>query len=328
MNDLPKRTLGTQGLQVSALGLGCMGMSEFYGEADETESIATLERSLELGMTFWDTSDLYGPHTNEILLGNFLQGRRDQVVLATKFGIVRDIVAQTRGLNGRPEYVQQACEASLKRLKTDHIDLYYLHRLDPKTPIEDTVGAMAELVKQGKVRYLGLSEVSSATLRRAHAVHPISAVQSEYSLWSRDVEQSLFPALLELNVGFVPYSPLGRGFLTGSIKTPDDFAADDFRRSQPRFMGDNFYKNLELVAQVKTLAQRKGCTPGQLALAWVLAQNPNFAPIPGTKRRSYLEENAGALAVNLNSADLDSLEQISTQVLGDRYADMKLIQNS
>jgi aryl-alcohol dehydrogenase-like predicted oxidoreductase len=319
---MQKRTLGTQGLQVSAMGLGCMGMSEFYGLADETESIATLERSLELGINFWDTSDMYGPHTNEILLGNFLQGRRDQVVLATKFGITRDATPQTRMLNGRPEYVQQACEASLKRLNTDHIDLYYLHRLDPQTPIEDTVGAMAELVQQGKVRYLGLSEVSSGTLRRAHAIHPISAVQSEYSLWSRDVEESLFPALLELDVGFVPYSPLGRGFLTGKFQTPDDFGEGDYRGTQPRLTGENFYKNLELVAQVKTLAQSKGCTPGQLALAWVLAQNPNFAPIPGTKRRSYLEENAGALAVNLNSADLKSLEGLSAQVLGERYPEM------
>jgi aryl-alcohol dehydrogenase-like predicted oxidoreductase len=317
------RTLGSQGLTVSSLGLGCMGMSEFYGATDDAQSVRTLERALELGITFWDTADAYGPHTNEELLGRFLQGRRDAVTLATKFGIVRDENNKTvRSLSATPEYVRSACEGSLKRLGTDVIDLYYMHRLDPNTPIEDTVGAMALLVREGKVRYLGLSEVSSDTLRRAHAVHPISAVQSEYSLWSRDVEQTLFPALTELNVGFVPYSPLGRGFLTGQIRSLEDFAPDDFRRGLPRFQPEHFQKNLELVDAVQALAASKGCTSGQLALAWVLAQGANFAPIPGTKRVSYLEENAGAVNVALTPADIETLNALSALTSGERYAEV------
>jgi aryl-alcohol dehydrogenase-like predicted oxidoreductase len=317
------RTLGSQGLTVSSLGLGCMGMSEFYGATDDAQSVRTLERALELGITFWDTADAYGPHTNEELLGRFLQGRRDAVTLATKFGIVRDEHNKTmRGLSATPEYVRTACEGSLKRLQTDVIDLYYMHRLDPNTPIEDTIGAMALLVREGKVRYLGLSEVSSDTLRRAHAVHPITAVQSEYSLWSRDVEQTLFPALTELNVGFVPYSPLGRGFLTGQIRSLEDFAPDDFRRGLPRFQPEHFQKNLELLDAVQALAASKGCTSGQLGLAWVLAQGANFAPIPGTKRVSYLEENAGAVNVALTPADIETLSALSALTSGERYAEV------
>jgi aryl-alcohol dehydrogenase-like predicted oxidoreductase len=328
---MEQRFLGKQGLRVSSLGLGCMGMSEFYGATDEGENIRTLERSLELGMNFWDTADMYGPYLNEQLLGRVLRKRRDSVVLATKFGFTRDPnTPGSRGLNASPEYVASACEASLKRLETDVIDLYYMHRLDPLVPIEDTVGAMAELVQQGKVRYLGLSEVSSDTLRRANAVHPISAVQSEYSLWSRDVETSLFPALNELGVGFVPYSPLGRGFLTGQVKSLDDLEPDDFRRGLPRFQPEHFQKNLELLDAVRAIASAKGCTPSQLALAWVLAQGADFAPIPGTKRVKYLEENAGAATLQLTPPELERLAALSGLVSGERYSEagMRMIQRS
>jgi aryl-alcohol dehydrogenase-like predicted oxidoreductase len=327
---MEQRVLGRQGLSVSTLGLGCMGMSEFYGDADEAESLRTLERALELGINFWDTADAYGPYKNEELLGRFLRGRRDAVVLATKFGIVRSENPAERRFSASAAYVRAACEASLKRLQTDVIDLYYMHRLDQTTPVEETVGAMAELVREGKVRYLGLSEISSDTLRRAHAVHPISAVQSEYSLWSRDVETTLFPTLTELGIGFVPYSPLGRGFLTGKITSPNDFASDDFRRGLPRFQPEHFQKNLELLEAVNTLAVAKGCTPGQLALAWVLKRGSDFAPIPGTKRVAYLEENAGALQVTLEPKDMEALDGVSSLVSGERYAEagMRVIQNS
>ena len=327
---MQKRILGTQGLTVSAQGLGCMGMSEFYGPTDVSESIATLELALDLGIAFWDTADIYGPWTNEELLGRVLIGRRDHVVLATKFGILRGEDKSHRGYNASPEYVKTSCEASLKRLKTDYIDLYYLHRLDPHIPIEDTVGAMAELVQEGKVRYLGLSEVSGSTLRRAAAVHPISAVQSEYSLWSRDVEETLFPTLRELNVGFVPYSPLGRGFLTGTLKSPEDLAPDDFRRMQPRFQEENFYKNLELVELIQTQARHRGCTPAQLALAWVLAQGEHFVPIPGTRHQKYLLDNAKALEIELTAEERQALDHLSAVVEGERYhpAGMQAISRS
>ncbi|MCL2872994.1 MAG: aldo/keto reductase [Betaproteobacteria bacterium] len=305
------RTLGKNGPRVSALGLGCMGMSDFYGAHDDAQSIATIHRALDLGVTLFDTSDMYGPHTNEILVGKAIAGRRDEVFLATKFGIMRDPAnSAARGVNGRPEYVRACCDASLKRLGLEHIDLYYQHRVDPKVPIEDTVGAMSELVRQGKVRYLGLSEASVATLERAHAVHPIAALQSEYSLWTRDPEpQGQLAACARLGIAFVPYSPLGRGFLTGAIQTPEDFAADDVRRSHPRFQGENFAKNLALVAQVKKLAAKKNCTPAQLALAWVLARGEHIIPIPGTRRIAALEENLGALEVKLGAeerADIDA----------------------
>ena len=314
--------LGNQGLVVSRQGLGCMGMSEFYGPGNDDESIATIHRALELGVTFFDTSDMYGPHTNEMLVGKALAGRRDQAVIATKFGIERDpLDNRRRGVNGRPEYVRQACDGSLSRLGVDHIDLYYLHRVDPDTPIEETVGAMAELVDQGKVRFLGLSEAAPATIRRAHAVHPISALQTEYSVWSREPEQEILPSLRELGVGFVPYSPLGRGFLTGTLRSLDDLDESDFRRYQPRFQGDNLGANVAIVEVVDELARAKGCTPGQIALAFVHAAGRDVAPIPGTKRRTYLEENVAALEVELTEEDLAVLDRVAP-AQGDRYADM------
>jgi aryl-alcohol dehydrogenase-like predicted oxidoreductase len=298
------RKLGTQGLTVSAQGLGCMGMSEFYGHRDEKEAIATIRHALELGVNFLDTSDAYGPFTNEVLVGSAIKGKRNQVVLATKFGIVRSADPAYRGINGRPEYVRSACDASLKRLGVDHIDLYYQHRVDAGVPIEDTVGAMSDLVSAGKVLYVGLSEAGVQTVRRAHAIHPLSALQSEYSLWTRDPEDELLQTLRELGIGFVAYSPLGRGFLTGQLTSPDDLAADDYRRNTPRFQGDNFVKNLELVERIKAIAGRKGFTAGQLTLAWVLAQGDDIVPIPGTKRRSYLEENIAAGAVSISTAEM------------------------
>jgi aryl-alcohol dehydrogenase-like predicted oxidoreductase len=308
------RALGTQGLTVSAQGLGCMGMSDLYGHRDETESIATIHRALDQGVNFLDTSDAYGPFTNEELISNAIKGRRNQVVLATKFGIIRAQPlkggwAPITGINGRPEYVRSACDASLKRLGIDHIDLYFQHRVDSEVPIEDTVGAMADLVSAGKVRFLGLSEAGLQTIRRAHAVHPISALQSEYSLWTRDPEEELLPTLRELGIGLVAYSPLGRGFLTGQLKSPDDFADDDYRRSSPRFQGENFDKNLELVERIKEMAAQKGVAAGQLALAWVLAQGDDIVPIPGTKRRKYLEENIAAGAVTFSKAELAAITE-------------------
>ncbi|HVZ24754.1 MAG TPA: aldo/keto reductase [Sediminibacterium sp.] len=305
------RKLGSQGLTASQLGLGCMGMSEFYGAGDDAESLRVLDRSLELGINFWDTADIYGPFTNEILVGKALQGKRDRITLATKFGIVRDPNdPQKRGFNGKPDYVYASCEASLKRLNTDVIDLYYLHRVDKETPIEETVGAMGELVKQGKVRAIGLSEVSAATLRKAHAVFPITAVQTEYSLWTRDPEEGVLAACRELDIAFVAYSPLGRGFLTGQIRRYEDFAPDDFRRFSPRFQGENFDKNLALVEQIARMAAEKNCTPSQLALAWVMHQGQDIFPIPGTKRLKYLDENAAAVQVTLSSEELVMINAI------------------
>lgn len=315
------RKLGNQGLEVSELGLGCMGMSEFYGSGDEQEAIATIHHALDLGVNFLDTADMYGPFTNEKLVGRAIKDRRDQVILATKFGNVRSAEGGWLGINGKPEYVRQSCDESLQRLGVDVIDLYYQHRVDVTVPIEETVGAMAELVQQGKVRYLGLSEAAPATIRRAQAIHPISALQTEYSLWSRDPEDEILPTLRELGIGFVPYSPLGRGFLTGAIASTDDFAPDDFRRGSPRFQGDNFAKNLELVEQVKAIGTEKGITAGQLALAWLLAQGDDIVPIPGTKRRKYLEENIGAATVTLTAEDIHRINAVAPQgvAAGDRY---------
>jgi len=321
------RRLGSQGLETSALGLGCMGMSEFYGTTDEGEAIATIHRALELEVNFLDTADAYGPFKNERLVGRAIEGRRDEVVLATKFGNVRTEQCERLGIRGDREYVLAACDASLERLNTDHIDVYYQHRVDPTTPIEETVSAMAELVEQGKVRYLGLSEAAPETIRRAHAVHPISALQSEYSLWSRDVEDEVLPTIRELGIGLVAYSPLGRGFLSGRIRSVDDLEEGDFRRDNPRFQGDNFQKNLELVERVEELAAAKGRTAAQIALAWVLVQGEDIVPIPGTTRVKNLEENVAALEVELTDEDLRDLEAVFPKgaAAGDRYADMSPI---
>ncbi len=326
---MEQRKLGTQGLAVSAMGLGCMGMSDFYGPRDEAESVATLHRALEIGVTFLDSADMYGPFKNEELLGRALRGKRDRVVLATKFGNQRTPDGAFVGVNGTPEYVRGACDASLRRLGVETIDLYYQHRVDPKVPIEDTVGAMAELVRQGKVRYLGLSEAGPATIRRAHAVHPISALQTEYSLWTRDPEEEILPTVRELGIGFVAYSPLGRGFLTGRFITAEDLHPTDWRRNNPRFQGANFDENLKLVARVKELAARKDLTAGQLALAWVLSRGLDVVPIPGTRHRRYLEENAAAAAVALSPADLASIDEVAPRgaAAGTRYPEpaMKML---
>lgn len=322
---MQKRRLGNSELTPGAIGLGCMGMSEFYGESDRRESIRTIRRALDLGVTLLDTADMYGVGRNEELVGEAIAGRRNEVVLATKFGCVRGSDGDFLGISGRPEYVKRACEASLKRLKVDVIDLYYQHRVDPETPIEETIGAMAELVREGKVRQIGMSEAAARTIRRAHAVHPIAVVQTEYSLWSRDVEDEILPVCRELGIGFVPYSPLGRGFLTGQIKKFEDFAKDDFRRYAPRFQGENFRKNLVLVDHIKELAAQKGCKPSQLALAWLLAQGEDIVPIPGTKRIAYLEENAGAAEIRLTAEEIRRIDEIAPKgvAAGDRYDDME-----
>ncbi len=321
---MEQRALGRQGLRVSELGLGCMGMSEFYGSPNEAESIATIHRAIELGITFLDTADMYGPFTNEQLVGKAIHDRREQVTIATKFGNERRPDGSRVGVNGRPEYVRAACDASLKRLGVEVIDLYYQHRVDPSVPIEETVGAMAELARAGKVRYLGLSEAAPATIRRAHATHPISALQTEYSLWSRDPEDELLPTVRELGIGFVAYSPLGRGFLTGAFKRFEDLPEGDYRRNSPRFQGENFQKNLELVGRVEQIAREKGVLPSQIALAWLLAQGSDIVPIPGTKQRKYLEENAAAAQVRLSADDVARLDAAAPKgaAAGARYADM------
>jgi aryl-alcohol dehydrogenase-like predicted oxidoreductase len=325
--SVDQRNLGGEGLVVSELGLGCMGMSEFYGAGDEEESTATIHRAIELGMTFLDTADMYGPFTNERLVGKAIAGRREEVVLATKFGNVRGEDGSFRGVSGTPDYVREACDASLSRLGVDHIDLYYQHRVDPETPIEETVGAMKELVEAGKVRYLGLSEAGTETIRKAHTVHPISALQSEYSLFTRDVEDEILPTVRELGIGFVPYSPLGRGFLTGRWRSIEDMPENDTRSARfPRFAEENFQKNLELADRVREVADGKGITPGQLALAWLLAQGDDIVPIPGTKRREYLEENAAAAGVTLTEGDLASIEEAMPRgsAAGERYTDEQM----
>src|SRR5437870_9211078 len=319
---MEQRHLGSQGLVVSALGLGCMGMSDFYGERDDNQSVATIHRAIELGITLLDTADVYGPFTNEQLVGRALKDRRERVVLATKFGNVRRPDGTWAGVNGRPEYVRQACDGSLGRLGVEHIDLYYQHRVDPSVPIEETVGAMAELVRAGKVRYLGLSEAAPATIRRAHATHPISALQTEYSLWSRDPEADILPTCRELGIGFVAYSPLGRGFLTGRFRRVEDLPADDWRRNNPRFQGENFQRNLELVRRIEEMARAKSCTPAQLALAWLLSRGNDIVPIPGTKQRARLEENVRALEIRLTSDELKRIDAVAPigAAAGDRYA--------
>jgi aryl-alcohol dehydrogenase-like predicted oxidoreductase len=324
---MKQRNLGSQGLTVSVVGLGCMGMSEFYGPGDEAESIATIHRALELGINFLDTADVYGLGKNEVLVGKAIRDRRSQVVLATKFGNVRTPDGRFAGVNGRPEYVRQCCDGSLQRLGLDHIDLYYQHRVDPNVPIEDTAGAMAELVRQGKVRYLGLSEASPATIRRAHAIHPITALQTEYSLWSREPEEEILPTVRELGIGFVAYSPLGRGFLAGRFQRPEDIPEGDWRRMSPRFQGDNFQQNLRLVERVKEIAAKRKITPSQLALAWLLAQKDDIVPIPGTKRRRYLEENAAAVEMELGLDDLRRLDEAMPPgaAAGQRYPDMSAV---
>jgi len=317
------RTLGNQGLVVSALGLGCMGMSDFYSGRDDDDAVDTIHRAIELGVSLLDTADMYGPFKNEELVGRAIADRRDRVIIATKFGSVRSPDGAFLGINGKPEYVRSACEGSLRRLGVDHIDLYYQHRVDPNTPIEDTVGAMADLVREGKVRFLGLSEAAPDTIRRAHAVHPITALQTEYSLWSRDPEDEILPMVRELGIGFVAYSPLGRGFLTGRFRSIDDLPDDDYRRTSPRFQGQNFQKNLDLVGHIETVARQKRCTPSQLALAWLLARGEDIVPIPGTKRVNYLEENVGAIGVHLTADDLARIDAIAPRgvAAGLRYTE-------